>query len=511
MALIFVVVMLFAALHDGDGTLRFASYYGDHMVLQKAPQKAVLWGYYGHEKEQVVVYLTSSTVLQKVSSAPVTNDIWQVTLEPVDAGGPYSIYAVTESSICSLKDVLFGDIWICGGQSNMLFTMSQIFNSSEELAVSSKYPHVRPFMTALNMSKTELIDLIQVEIPWSTPNSSVLANFSGLCWLFGRYMYDKLNYPIGLVESSWGGTPVEAWSSARALKQCGLVPSEDMYELKDDMIQQTGNSMLKSTVLWNAMIHPFLNMTIYGAIWYQGEANAAYHKDNYNCSFPTMINDWRMAFHQGSGGQTAHDFPFGFVQLSTYKKSATDDGFPDIRWHQTADMGFVPNIKMKNTFMAVAFDLPDKTSPYGKIHPRDKQDVAHRLTLGARAVAYGEKGISFQGPFPKVIVPIESTVNVTYDQKIFVTPSKDIFEICCSEKNASCEPDSLWSPAPIMVWNQTTIQLSASACPPSKVAALRYGWRDWPCEFKACPVYDSSKNLPAPPFITNRYAGNHIW
>ncbi|XP_014871091.1 sialate O-acetylesterase [Poecilia latipinna] len=510
MALIFVVVVLLAALHDSDGTLRFASYYGDHMVLQKAPQKAVLWGY-GSEREQVAVYLTSSTVLQKVLSDPVTNGIWQVTLEPVDAGGPYSIYAVAEGSISSLKDVLFGDIWLCGGQSNMLFTVSQIFNSSEELALSSKYPHVRPFMTALNMSKTELIDLIQVEIPWSAPNSSVLAKFSGLCWLFGRYMYEKLNYPIGLVESSWGGTPVEAWSSTRALKQCGLVPSEDMYELEDDIIQQTENSMLNSTVLWNAMIHPFLNMTIYGAIWYQGEANAEYHKDKYNCSFPTMINDWRMAFHQGSGGQTAPDFPFGFVQLSTYKESATDDGFPDIRWHQTADVGFVPNIRMKNTFMAVAFDLPDETSPYGTIHPRDKQDVAYRLTLGARAVAYGEKGISFQGPFPKVIVPSKSTVNVTYDQGIFVTPSKDIFEICCSEKNVSCESDSLWSPAPIMVWNQITIQLSASACPSSKVAALRYGWSDWPCEFKACPVYDSSKNLPAPPFIANRYAGNQIW
>lgn len=138
---------------------------------------------------------------------------------------------------------------------------------------------------------------------------------------------------------------------------------------------------------------------------FSGEANTEYHKDNYNCSFPTMINDWRMAFHQGSGGQTAPDFPFGFVQvcsafgslylkksqtsrrhkaivlflqlfciryiiylhvqLSTDKEGATDDGFPDIRWHQTADVGFVPNIRMKNTFMAVSFDLPDKTSPYG--------------------------------------------------------------------------------------------------------------------------------------------------
>lgn len=499
MAVIFVAVVMFlAALHDSDGTLNFASYYGDHMVLQKSPQRAVLWGY-GPEGEQVTVYLTTSTVLQKVSSPPVTKGIWRVTLEPVDAGGPYSIYAVSESSISSLKDVLFGDIWLCGGQSNMLFTTSQIFNATEEKALSSKYPHVRPFMTALNMSKTELIDLIQVEIPWSVPNASVLADFSAVCWLFGRYMYDKLKYPIGLVESSWGGTAVETWSSSRALKQCGLLQSED-------------NSLRNSTVLWNAMIHPFLNMTIYGAIWYQGEANTDYHKDKYNCSFPAMINDWRMAFHQGSGGQTASDFPFGFVQLSTNKKTSTDDGFPDIRWHQTADMGFVPNSRMKNTFMAVALDLPDETSPYGTIHPRDKQDVALRLTLAARAVAYGEKDVSFQGPFPRQILPTETTINITYDQVVSVTPSKNVFEFCCSEKNASCQKDSLWSPAAILTWHQTSIQLYSASCPPSKVVALRYAWRDWPCDFKACPVYDTTGSLPAPPFITNRYGGNqNIW
>ncbi|KAK5607518.1 hypothetical protein CRENBAI_016797 [Crenichthys baileyi] len=491
------VVLLLAALHHCDGTLRFASYYGDHMVLQKSPQRAVLWGY-GPEGEQVTVYLTGP-VPQKVSSPPVTEGIWRVTLEPVDAGGPYNVQAESESSKCNLTDVLFGDIWLCGGQSNMYFKTSQIFNASEELALSSKYPHVRPFMASLNMSKTERIDLIQVEIPWSVPTTSVLAEFSAVCWLFGRYMYDTLKYPIGLVESCWGGTPVEAWSSSRALKQCGL--------------QQSGDgSMMDNTVLWNAMIHPFLNMTIYGAIWYQGEANAEYHKDKYNCSFPAMINDWRMAFHQGSGQQTALDFPFGFVQLSTYKNNSIDDGFPDIRWHQTADVGFVPNSRMKNTFMAVALDLPDKTSPYGTIHPRDKQDVALRLTLGARAVAYGETDTPFQGPFPKQILPIQMSIIITYNQAVSVTSSKNMFEIFCSEKNVSCEPKSFWFPAAIVDWNQTSIQLSAAPCPVSKVAALRYAWRDWPCEFKACPVYDASGNLPAPPFITNRYTANqNIW
>uniref|UniRef100_A0A3Q2DCX3 Sialic acid acetylesterase n=1 Tax=Cyprinodon variegatus TaxID=28743 RepID=A0A3Q2DCX3_CYPVA len=440
-------------------TLRFASYYGDHMVLQKSPQRAVLWGY-GPDGEKVTVYL-SGPILQKVSSVPVKEGIWQVTLDPVEAGGPYNVYAISQSSACNLTDVLFGDIWLCGGQSNMYFNTSALCG-----------------IAAL---------------------AGVVADFSAVCWLFGRYMYDKLQYPIGLVESCWGGTPVEAWSSPRALKQCGLNQSED-------------NSMMKSTVLWNAMIHPFLNMTIYGAIWYQGEANAEYHQDKYNCSFPAMINAWRMGFHQGSGGQTALDFPFGFVQLSTYKNGSADDGFPEIRWHQTADMGFVPNSRMKNTFMAVALDLPDKTSPYGTIHPRDKQDVAHRLTLGARAVAYGEKNVSFQGPFPKEIMLKENSIIITYDKAVSVASSKNIFEICCSEKKVSCETKSIWLPAAIMDWNHTSIRLFAGSCPSSEVAALRYAWRDWPCEFKACPVYDIDGNLPAPPFITNKYsADQNVW
>nr|XP_020455900.1 sialate O-acetylesterase isoform X1 [Monopterus albus] len=485
-----VVFILLATLRDADGSLRFASYYRDHMVLQKSPEKAVLWGY-GPEGAQVTVFL-SGPIHQKISPVNVTKGIWRVTLYPVDVAGPFNVTALAQNSIVTLTDVLFGDVWLCGGQSNMYFKTSQIFNASEELALAAKYPHVRTFMAALNQSGTELIDLIQVELPWSVPTEKILAEFSAVCWLFGRYMFDKLKYPIGLVESCWGGTAVECWSSSRALKQCGLEPTGD-------------NTLTDNSILWNAMIHPLLNMTLKGAIWYQGEANAGYHQDKYNCSFPAMIDDWRMAFHQGSGGQTALDFPFGFVQLSTNIKGFTNDGFPDVRWHQTADFGYVPNLRMKRTFMAVAMDLPDETSPFGTIHPRDKQDVAYRLTLGARAVAYDEEDVPFQGPFPKKIISTQTYFNIIYDQEVSVTPSKDIFEICCSEIEAPCGPTSHWVPAPIMQWGLKTIQLSTIMCSTTQVDALRYAWRDWPCDFKACPVYSASGVLPAPPFIVNRY------
>ncbi|XP_068440734.1 sialate O-acetylesterase [Clinocottus analis] len=479
------VFLLVVSIRACEGDLHFASYYGDHMVLQKSPERAVLWGY-GPEGAQVTLTLSGPSK-QNASVVTVTKGIWRVTLDPVEAGGPYNVTAAAQSGTATLMDVLFGDIWLCGGQSNMWLQTSKIFNASQELDLSAKYPHVRTFMAALNLSETEETDLIEVEIPWSVPPANV-AQFSAVCWLFGRYLYETLQYPIGLVESCWGGTPVEVWSSPRALQRCGL--------------HQTGNGPKDNSVLWNAMIHPLLNMTIKGAIWYQGEANAAYNQEKYNCSFPAMIDDWRMAFHQGSGGQTALDFPFGFVQLSTYEQGSESDAFPNIRWHQTADKGFVPNSRMKKTFMAVALDLPDATSPFGTIHPRDKQDVASRLTLGALAVAYNKKNVSFHGPFHKEIRSSPTSVNITYDQKVSVSPSKDIFEICCSGVQTPCGPESHWVAAPIMHWGPTTVQLSTSLCPlPGGVAALRYAWRDWPCEFKACPIYSASGILPAPPFI----------
>ncbi|KAB5575111.1 hypothetical protein PHYPO_G00217050 [Pangasianodon hypophthalmus] len=461
-----VILSCFGELSVGDN-LRFASYYGEHMVLQKAPEKAVVWGY-GITGAEVQISLAGPQN-EQVKSVPVLDGIWRVILDPVQVGGPYNLTATQRGSKIVLTDVLFGDVWLCGGQSNMAFTLGQVYNASEELAMATKFPNVRVFQAALEMSSVELTDLAGVEVPWSRPTPEILGgkdftHFSAVCWLFGRYLYESLKYPIGLVESCWGGTPVEAWSSLRALHSCGLKEPESSDEWDKEW---------NSTVLWNAMIHPLLNMTIKGAIWYQGEANAQYNQDKYSCTFPAMIDDWRMAFHAGSEGQTAPDFPFGFVQLCTYRK-VTQDGFPEIRWHQTADYGFAPNERMKKTFMAVAVDLPDESSPWGSIHPRDKQDVAYRLVLGARA-------------------------------KIRATLSSDTFEICCSKEKKPCTSDSQWIPAPMKEQGSDYVLVSIAKCPLENVAALRYAWSDWPCSFKACPIYSADGVLPAPLFIFNRW------
>uniref|UniRef100_A0A8C9U036 Sialic acid acetylesterase n=1 Tax=Scleropages formosus TaxID=113540 RepID=A0A8C9U036_SCLFO len=502
--LTFTVLSLSQALRNGE-ELSFASYYGDHMVLQQAPEQAVLWGY-GTGDSVLILTLTGELKSQN-KAAYVKNGIWRVTLDPVEAGGPYNVTVAQEgnfSAQVTLTDVLFGDVWLCGGQSNMAFTVSQLINATEELAMAARFPHVRIFMAALVQSNTELSDLSGAEVLWSVPTPDLLGgrpftHFSAVCWLFGRYLQQNLSYPVGLVESCWGGTPVEAWSSRRALQKCGL---------NDSIPTSASNNYLSSadwenSVLWNAMIHPLLNMTIKGAIWYQGEENTNYNLHLYNCTFPAMIDDWRMSFHEGSGGQTAMDFPFGFVQISTYQKNSESEAYPDLRWHQTADYGFAPNPRMKKTFMAVAMDLPDENSPSGSIHPRYKHDVALRLTLGARAMAYGEKNVSFQGPFPAKIWLDQDLINITYNQPVSVSLSQDIFEICYAKKQEFCGSPFAWAYAPIVYREEKSILLSVNWT--DMVAAVRYAWRDWPCGLKTCPVYSADHVLPAPPFIVYRW------
>nr|BAC26026.1 unnamed protein product [Mus musculus] len=524
-----IVLLIIARVSRSAGIgFRFASYIDNYMVLQKEPSGAVIWGF-GTPGATVTVTLCQGqeTIMKKVTSVKEPSNTWMVVLDPMKPGGPFEVMAQqtlgTMNFTLRVHDVLFGDVWLCSGQSNMQMTVSQIFNASKELSDTAAYQSVRIFSVSLIQSEEELDDLTEVDLSWSKPTAGNLGhgNFtymSAVCWLFGRYLYDTLQYPIGLVSSSWGGTYIEVWSSRRTLKACGVPNTRDervgQPEIKPmrnecnseesscpfrvvPSVRVTGPT--RHSVLWNAMIHPLQNMTLKGVVWYQGESNADYNRDLYTCMFPELIEDWRQTFHYGSQGQTDRFFPFGFVQQSSYMlKNSSDYGFPEIRWHQTADFGHVPNPKMPNTFMAVAIDLCDRDSPFGSIHPRDKQTVAYRLHLGARAVAYGEKNLTFQGPLPKKIELLASNglLNLTYDQEIQVQMQDNkTFEIsCCSDRHCK------WLPAPVNTFSTQTLILDLNACL-GTVVAVRYAWTTWPCEYKQCAVYHTSSMLPAPPFI----------
>ncbi|KAL3884163.1 hypothetical protein ACJMK2_030383 [Sinanodonta woodiana] len=481
---------------DCASGISFARSYGNHMVLQGAPNRAVLWGFAHKIGDIVHVSLnnhevTTTTVV--AHSHGGSSGIWKVKLPAQNSKGPFVIHVSSSEGSATISDVLFGDVWFCSGQSNMGFKMNHVFNYTEELNEAAKYSEIRIFSTNRHTSNTSLTDLSSVN-HWYLPNSTSVGNFSAVCWLYGKYLYPHIHRPIGLIESAWGGTIIEAWSSHDALAKCTT----------------TGHRVNRAaqnhpSVLFNAMVSPFLPMTIYGVIWYQGESNSP-HADRYVCQFPAMIADWRHKFHQASMGETNETFPFGFVQLAG-NGNDTNRGFPDLRWAQTANYGHVPNAQLPNVFMSVAMDLPDFHSPYGSVHPRDKQDVASRLVLAARAVAYGENGLDFQGPIPTKFTLHGSSLTIEFNQgnSPIEVRSDSGFEMCCThstDPNYQCPTTSGWSVAHMTSHSSSSITLDVTSCTAHgmHIRGVRYAWHEGPCQVKHCAIYGRDNDLPAPPF-----------
>ncbi|EDO41559.1 predicted protein, partial [Nematostella vectensis] len=479
-----------------EKVFRFANLYGNHMVLQQAPHRATVWGY-GEPGQIVKITLApehmmnSKTIYKTSVSKACDAGVWKVALEPQKAGGPYTVHAssvVNGSAVESLlSDVLFGDVWVCSGQSNMDFSITQTNNPKEAAAEANHYLHIRLFTAERFNSTSPLYELKAIRQLWSVASSASINGgawkyFSAVCWFYGKNLFDRLQYPIGLISTTWGGTAIEEWSSPDSLAKCGIQSFDSSKEKTLGPFPNGGSG------LYNGMVHPFLNISIYGVIWYQGESNSG-APQTYNCTFPAMIEDWRRKWFSGTSHDTDPEFPFGFVQLSSYTSDPTlIDGFPAIRWAQTADQGYVPNSSMRNVFMAVAMDLGNATSPYGSIHPTDKRDVGFRLALAGRAIAYGEPGVYHTGP---LIVEVKSHAS-----------SKDGWGVELAYTNLFCKSSSKWLPAKITESAFYTVSLQG-VCPagPGDVTAVRYAWRTDPCDFKKCAVYSKAEELPAGPYM----------
>ena len=189
------------------------------------------------------------------------------------------------------------------------------------------------------------------------------------------------------------------------------------------------------------MMNPLKKNAVTGFLWYQGEANGGYNRDLYNCTFPSMIDSWRQEFSSNSA--TSENAPFGFVQLASFRPDSLDAGFPVIRWHQTADQGYVPNDIMSNVFMASPLDTYDPKEGYpGGIHPRYKQIVAERLAVAGMNVAYHYSTpyapfgpIPFTTEFEREVMEMV----ITYDEPITYTNTEISGFYACKSTAEDCD------------------------------------------------------------------------
>ena len=238
------------------------------MVLQRAPQRAIVWGY--GASSQVTTLKMKNKIYRTVSRREPANglgeSIWSVTLDPVSDFEPYDIQVsqpLANGSLVTitLRDVLFGDVWICSGQSNMQMTVIDIFNSTEEIANAGKYPKIRVFTAALIPSATPVEELLGIVENWSVASPASIGGpsygyMSAVCWLYGRMIHEALGgRPIGLIATSWGGTAIEVWMPPKALQECGLATSVSSLFFFRQPIACSFRSLLEMlTFPWNRTV-----------------------------------------------------------------------------------------------------------------------------------------------------------------------------------------------------------------------------------------------------------------
>jgi len=497
--------VLGSLLNCGHG-LRFHSIFQDRMVLQREPASPIVWGFdellpgtearlYCQEKGRLLapVVLTPKAVQE--------GSTWQVTIPPQAAGSVCDLEVAGGPDVIKLTQVVFGDVWLCSGQSNMEQNMGNIINSTEEIEASAKYTDIR-FTVVKNTASADVDDDmdISLQVGWADPSdANSLKSMSAVCFLFARNIYDNIGVPLGLIDSDWGGTPVEAWMNPEALEACNTPPlcNEDHPQNCDSR-------------LYNAMINPLKRFALKGFLWYQGEANAGNrNRDLYNCTFPSMISSWQSEFSIHSGVSEA--LPFGFVQLSTIKHGDMSVGFPIIRWHQTADYGYVPNNSpgMEHVFMAVALDTYDSKGGYpGGIHPRYKQIVGERLAIAGMNVAYGDESFPTNGPFPVDGSLDEGWYTLIYDQDLTYDDSEITgFYYCCTAyEECDFRQNHFEEVGKELVKvkgsNMIAVNLESLMCEDLRKPALAYLWRQTPVEgYLAAPIYaDDAFRLPANPW-----------
>lgn len=431
--------------------------FSDGAVLQRG-QNIPVWGT-AKEGEKVTVELAGQTATTTAKGGK-----WKLELKPLEAGGPFSMKISGDNEV-TVNNLLVGEVWVASGQSNMEWTLNQAFQPEVEKP-KANFPEIR-MITAKKAASLQPLD--QIEGSWQVCSPETVGNFSAVAYYFARDLHAKLGVPVGIISTSWGGTPAQAWTSAEGFEgQPELKGYADQLKAAAEKPPENGPGPHFPSALYNAMIAPVVPYGMKGVIWYQGESNAGQSKQ-YQTLFPAMIADWRTKWKLS-------DFPFLFVQIAPFNGQP-----PEIREAQ-----FLTLAKSKNTAMAVITDYGDAKD----IHPKQKEPVGNRLSLAARALAYGEK-IVYSGPLYKEMKVAGSEVAISFDHTGGGLFAKDGdlkgFTIAGA--------DGKFVPAKAVIKGDAVVVSAEGVIDPK---AVRYGWINVP------DVNLFNKDgLPASPFRTD--------
>lgn len=456
------IVVVLSLVSSALADVRLPKIFGDSMVLQQKSEVAV-WGW-ADPNEEVTVSLGDAKATAKAGA----DGKWLAKLATGEAKEPQTLTVKGKNEI-ALKDVLLGEVWVCSGQSNMQWTVNQADKPDDE-AKAASYPQIRMFTVQRNISDKPLDDC---QGTWAVCSPDTVRNFSAVGYYFGRELHKELKTPVGLINTSWGGTICEAWTCKEALGKDSDLKHFTEKQLTIDPAKMNPN---QPSVLFNAMVNPLVPYGIKGAIWYQGESNKG-RAEQYRKLFPTMIADWREHFGQG-------EFPFLFVQLAPYKYGNSDPRELAELWEaQLKTLSSTPN-----TGMCVTTDIGNVAD----IHPKNKQEVGRRLALWALAKTYGKSDVAFSGPLYESMAVEGYKIRLKFQHAgggLVAEGGKPLshFQIAGEDQKfvaAKAEIDG------------ETVVVSADEI--AKPVAVRFAW-----DQMAEPNFYNKAGLPASPFRTD--------
>jgi sialate O-acetylesterase len=493
----------------------------DHMVLQQQ-QPVPVWGW-ADPGEKVSVSFGD----QKATATADDKGKWSVKLKPLKANETPGELTVAGNDTVTLKDILVGEVWICSGQSNMEMGIKNVKNAKEEVAAAD-HPNIRLFTVPKNVQGEPQKDIKSQGIAasdgkWLACNPENVSaggwnGFTAVGYFFGRDLHNDLKVPVGLIHTSWGGTPAESWTAQSYLEEdSDLRPINERYQ-KDvqNLPQQKADYERKlaewkdaaakakadgkpepkkpngpkdmehdpwrPSSLYNGMIAPIVPFAAKGAIWYQGESNAG-RAYQYRKLLPAMIKNWREVWNEPEMG-------FYIVSLANFLQPAKEPGESD--WAELREAQTLTANQPHNG-QALAIDLADADNP-GDIHPRNKQDVGHRLELVALAKSYG-KSVDYSGPeyVSSKVNGHEVHLKFKFADGMSAKGGEPLkgFQIAGEDKK--------WHWADAKIEGDSVIVSSKEV---EKPAAVRYDWAHNP----QGNLYNKA-DLPAVPFRTDDWAG----
>ena len=448
------IVLLFF-LQAGKANVTLPEIFSDNMVLQQKSD-VILWGW---AKTGESILIKADWMDQEVKVLTSVQGTWKVTIKTPAAGGPFNIHIKGRNEVI-LKNVLIGEVWLVSGQSNMEMSAEWGINNGEEEIKNASYPEIRLFTVS---TSTSLYPQEHLAGKWAACTPEEMKPFSAIGYFFARKLYKELGVPVGILNSSWGGTPAESWMPEEATQ-------------KNDFLREAAAKQkvvpwgpVEPARIYNAMINPLIPFHIAGVLWYQGEANTI-NAYAYKDMLSALISSWR--------NKWGYDFPFYFAQIAPYKYGNPFEGVL-VRDAERRTL-IVPN-----TGMAVLSDLCDTTD----IHPKNKQDAALRLANLALSRYYKKSVGDDSGPLYKGMTIDKNKAVISFDHSEGLHAVGDkltYFEIAGEDK--------IFYPAEAKIKDGQVIVQSKKVKTP---VTVRFAWKN-----TAVPNLFNGANLPASCFIT---------